>query len=288
MTPSIPPSFETQLESSLRNIGIPPRPIILERIGSEMQKDEPDFNRLSQFISADVGLSASLIKISNSPFFGFRGRIQTVKEVLTVLGLEVASRAIAGIALRMVFPASPKLERFWDSSARIARLSGWLAQWVTSNNLQPADAYTFALFRDCGIPILIAHYPVYYEVLKKANHATSSNFTAIEDIHLPTNHTAVGCLLAQSWWLKEDTSLAIRHHHDITTLNAPSTPLSLNSRYQIAVAQFAEYLLQQQTGLSHTEEWSKLGASCLKLLNISEDDVEGILREAIAVMEAEV
>jgi HD-like signal output (HDOD) protein len=287
MTTAGPPSFEVQLESTLRDIGIPPRPSILDRISIEMQKEEPSFNDLSNLISADVALSASLIKITNSPFFGFRSRVRSVKESLMVLGLDVASRAIAGIILRRAFPNAPKLERFWDSSARIACLSGWLAQRVTNNNLRPDEAYTYGLFRDCGIPILISRFPDYYRVLAEANHEAKINFTTIEDTHLPTNHAVVGCLLAQSWWLPEETSLSIRYHHDVNVLTAPAIPPSLNSRYQIAVAQFAEYLLQQKTGLCHTQEWIKLGPACLRLLNISEEDVKNILVDALPVIDAE-
>jgi HD-like signal output (HDOD) protein len=287
MTATDPSSFEVQFEGTLRNIGIPPRPSILDRISIEMQKDEPNFNDLSDMISADVGLSASLIKITNSPFFGFRSRARSVKEALMVLGLDVASKAIAGITLRRAFPYAPKLERFWDSSARIACLSGWLAQRVTNNNLRPDEAYTYGLFRDCGIPILISRFPEYYRILAEANHDEKISFTKIEDKHMPTNHAVVGCLLAQSWWLPEETALSIRHHHDVNVLTAPSIPPSLNSRYLIAVAQFAEYLLQQKTGLCHTQEWSKLGLACLRLLNISEEDVKHILVEALPVIEAE-
>ncbi len=224
MTPADNLSFEAKLESTLRDIGIPPRPIILDHVGTEMHKDEPNFNYLSRIITADVGLSASLIKITNSPFFGFRSRVRSVKEALMVLGLDVASRAIAGIILRRAFPDSPQIERFWDSAAQIARLSGWLAQRVTKNNLQPDEAYTYGLFRDCGIPILIARFPGYYAVLAEANHEAIASFTAIEDKHLPTNHAVVGCLLAQSWWLPEETSLSIRYHHDANVLATPTIP----------------------------------------------------------------
>lgn len=287
MTSATSLSIETQLENSLREIGIPPRPAILDRIASEMQKDEPDFNHLSHMITADVGLSASLIKITNSPFFGFRSRVRSVREALMVLGLNVASRAIAGIIMRKAFPSTPQVERFWDASARIARLSGWLAQRLTRNNLRPDDAYTFCLFRDCGIPILLARFPGYYATLTEANHEPSCSFTEIEDAHLPTNHAMVGSLLTQSWWLPEETSFSIRHHHDVSTLNTPSIPPSLNSRYLIAVAQFAEYLVQRHTKLSYTEEWHKLGPACLSLLNITEAELENILTDAIPVIDAE-
>jgi HD-like signal output (HDOD) protein len=275
------------LEGSLKDIGIPPRPTILDRISREMLQDEPDYKRLANIIGADVSLSASLIKTANSPFFGYRNRVRSVNEALMMLGLDVASRAIAGIILRKVFPNSLHLERFWDASARIARLSGWLAQHVGRNKLRPDDAYTFGLFRDCGIPVLLSRFPGYEKILTSANSETGRSFTVVENSQLPTNHAMVGCLLAQSWWLPEETCLAIRHHHEVAIIETPSITPPLTSRYRIAIAQFAEHLMQRHTGLSHTQEWPKLGTACLRLLDVAEDDVDAILADAVPVMEAE-
>jgi HD-like signal output (HDOD) protein len=168
-TQPAPSPVDALLESSLKDIGIPPRPAILQRISDEMLKDEPDFRRLANIIGADVSLAAGLIKTANSPFFGSRNRVRSVNEALVMLGLDVASRAIAGLILRKVFPASLHLERFWDASARIARLSGWLAKRVGHNKLRQDDAYTFGLFRDCGIPVLLMRFPGYNKVLAAAN-----------------------------------------------------------------------------------------------------------------------
>jgi HD-like signal output (HDOD) protein len=286
-TPPAPSPVDALLESSLKDIGIPPRPAILERISSEMLKDEPDFKRLANVIGADVSLAAGLIKTANSPFFGTRGRVRSVNEALVMLGLDVASRAIAGIILRKVFPASLHLERFWDASARIARLSGWLAKQVGRNKLRQDDAYTFGLFRDCGIPVLLMRFPGYGRVLAAANAEERQGFTAIEDAQLPTNHAMVGCLLAQSWWLPEETCLAIRHHHDVAVIETPSITPPLTSRYRIAMAQLAEHLVQRHSGLSHTNEWPKLGAACLRLLEIDESQVDAIFAESVPILDAE-
>lgn len=287
-TPESDQHLANLLEDTLRGIDIPPRPAILERIGAEMRKDDPDFMRISAALSADVSLSAGLIKTANSPYFGIRRKVRSVKEALMVLGLKVASQAVAGLALRQLFPASQAMDRFWDASARIARLSGWLAQhnpggvWVA-----PEDAYTFGLFRDCGIPILlkrIAHYPA---ILDQANRDGARSFTAVEEAGLPTNHAIVGCLLAQSWWLPEELCLAIRHHHSTGALSENIREIPATAKGLVAYAQLAEYLVQHHTGRSLTCEWEKLGESCLRLLKISEEQLEQIRQDSAAIIAAE-
>ncbi len=279
-------AVDEMLARSIIDIGIPPCPAILDRFIAETRKDEPDLKRLATIISTDVSLSASLIKTANSPYFGMRQRVRSANEALTVLGLNAASRAIAGIILRNSFPHVPNLERFWDASARIARVSGWLAQQFELK-LQPEDAYTYGLFRDCGIPVLLGRFPVYTSILASANQDAVRSFTAIEEETLPSNHAIVGCLLAQSWWLPEEICLAIRNHHDLDALTSETSSLPVMSRRLVATAQLSEHIIQRQLGLSRTQEWIKLGQACMDILGIGEESLETLYEEADQIAAAD-
>ena len=252
-----------------------------------MRKDEPDFKRLTHIINSDVGIAASLITITNSPFFGLRNRVRSVNEALMMLGLGVASRAIAGLVLRKLFPVTPSLKQFWQASASIASLSGWLAQQAHSGiKVRPDDAYTFGLFRDSGIPLLLNRFSHYPEVMQKANEEKELSFTDIENASCNINHAVVGGLLAQGWWLPDEICLAICHHHDYSRIeqgsSLPAATLGL-----IATAQLAEHLFQHNTGLSQTQEWNKMGSICLRLLGLTDEDLTQLYDESAAVIESE-
>jgi HD-like signal output (HDOD) protein len=274
------------LESAIRDIGIPPCPAILDKINMEMRKDDPDFKHLARIINSDVGIAAGLITIANSPFFGFRNRARSVDEALIMLGLAVSSRAIAGLVLRKIFPLTPSLERFWHASACIARLSGWLAQQDHNGiKVRADDAYTFGLFRDSGIPMLLKRFDNYPAALKSANEERSLSFTAIEDALCSTNHAVIGGLLAQSWWLPDDICLAIRHHHDYSQIAKDGKSLLPNtSRGLIATALLSEHLFQHHTGLSLSQEWIKGGIDCLQLLGIAEERLAELYNESAAII----
>ena len=278
-----PSAVDNLFERSILDVGIPPCPVILERFMTEMRKDEPDYNRLSGIIGADVGLSAGLIKTANSPYFGMRQRARSVNEAFAILGLKMASHTVAGIVLRKVFPNVPNLERFWDASARIARLSGWLAQYLDIRGLRADDAYTFGLFRDCGIPVLLGRFPHYEKLLAAANRDAERSFIGVEETELPTNHAMVGSMLAQNWWLPEEICLAIRNHHDLMALESANSNLPMLSRRLIATAQLAEHIVQQQLGLSLTQEWLKLGPACLQILEMHEEQLEALYKEAAPI-----
>lgn len=287
--PPSAPDIEAKMRVEVRDIGIPPRPAILERINSEMQKDEPDFKQLAEIVGSDVGLAASVIKVANSPYFGFGKKVRSVQEALLVLGLKVIVRTIAGLALQRTFPHVPNLERFWDASACTARVSGWLAQNLNGRaKVRADDAYTFGLFRDCGVPVLMIPFPEYQGVLKAANAEETASFTAVEDRALSINHAIVGAELAEDWLLPEEIHTAIRHHHDAGVI-ADGGPAAVapTTRRLIAVSQTAEYLIHRHTGLNRTREWDKLGPACMALLELDEEDLEQLFQDSHAAVKGE-
>lgn len=271
--------LESQLGSEIRHIGIPPRPLIIDRIHSEMHKEEPDYFRLAEIIGSDVGLSASVIKVTNSPYFGIGKRIRSVSEALMVLGLRVTINSIAGLALQRAFPLAQNLERFWDSAARTARVSGWLALRLRGRiAARPDDAYTIGLFRDCGIPVLMRPFPEYLAILRQANSETSLPFTVVEDQRVSINHAIIGAEMAEDWLLPQEICEAVRYHHDLAIIAAKTgNAVSEVSRQLIAIVQLSEHLIQTHTGLSQTREWGKLGSACTQLLDISAAELDVLL-----------
>ena len=286
-TPADSSGLDNVFERSILELGIPPCPAILDRFMTELKKDEPDFNHIADIIGTDVSLSAGLIKTANSPFFGLRFRVRSAKEALITLGLKTSSQAVAGIILRNSFPNIRNLERFWNASASVARLSGWLANNLDIHGLRADDAYTYGLFRDCGILVLLGRFPHYEKLIEVASRDTERSFTEIEETELPTNHAMVGCILSQSWWLPEEICLAIRNHHDLVAIELANSQLPMPSRRLIATAQLAEHFVQRQLGMNLTQEWAKMGNVCLQLLNLEAYQLETLYADALSIMDSE-
>ncbi len=255
---------------AIRDIGIPPRPTILAQFETEMARSSPDFIRLARLLSTDVAISAALVKTANSPLFSLGKPVASIDEALMVLGLRMIASTLAGLSLKQAFDHVPNMERFWVTSASIAQLTRWLARRLRRPSMvRPEDAYTYALFRDCGIPMLASPFPEYRDALNRASLSADRPFTEIEDEAIALNHAIVGAELTEDWRLPEEVCLAIRHHHDLSALeNTTNTPLGLPARQMIALAQLAEHLIQTNTGLMKNLEWEKLGASCCVILEI--------------------
>lgn len=274
------PTVKASIGHEMLAIGIPPRPAVLERIEAEMRQEEPNYAVLERLISLDVGVSASLLKIANSAWFGFSGNIRSVQDALQMLGLNTVASAIAALSLKKTFANVPNLERFWDSSASIAQISGWLAGQlhIPERRIKPEEAYTFGLFRDCGIPLLMFNFSDYIDVLKIANQEDVLPFTHSEDEELGVNHAMMGAKLVKEWRMPEEFQVAVEFHHDSGAISGETQLTPAISRHFIALAQLAEYLFQRQTNLNKTREWGKLGQVCMTVLDLTEADVEGLVQ----------
>ncbi|MBW7655861.1 HDOD domain-containing protein [Hydrogenophilus thermoluteolus] len=275
-----PPLSEQTAQQLIARIAIPPRPQILTEIFSALQSDAPDLRALSRLVASDVALSAAVLKTVNSPFYGLRRKVESIDQAVGVLGLDNSATLVTGFMVRNTL-ATPKLERFWDSSARIALLSAAIAKQL--KNLSPNLAYLFGLFRDCGIPLMAARFPDYLETLRAANAEFQRPFTAVEEERHQTSHAIVGSLLAKNWGLPEPICEAIAHHHELDCFASES--LSTTALNLIATALIAEQIDYRAMRLTENYEWEKLGNAALEFLLLSEEEYNALCDDLIALLD---
>lgn len=276
-----------EIERVALSIGIPPCPSILLELAKETKKEEPDFVQVEKLVSKDVGLSATLLKTINSPFYGLRNKISSVSQAINLLGLSLLSSTVSGLVLRNVFAGKDQvtMERFWDTSARFAMATMYLAKKVPGLNKD--DAYTYGLFQNCGIPILIQRFPEYKDTLDTANNSPDSKFTDIEDEAHGTDHATIGYLMTKSWNLPEATTSAVRFHHEYGMLLESQTKLSMESKNLLALGLLSDHAVHLSSGpnKNFSLEWTKGGALALAQLGLSENDFSDICEDIAEFLE---
>ena len=258
----------------IKTIGIPPCPAVLVEFTAETRKDEPDVRRLSHLINKDVALAAAVLKTVNSPFYGLAKKARTVQDALILLGLRQAGRLVSGLMLRQAFASSqsPAMAEFWDSSAKIALVSGYLARELGAAKLD--EAHTFALFRDCGIPVLLIRYPEYEQLLAMTRSENERRRTEIERSRYGFDHAAVGATLAQSWHLPPETWQAIKAHNTYDLPAFAQEPNAARFTPLIALALLAERLHRINRGTFVADAWATEDAFIERALGSTDDRLE--------------
>lgn len=255
----------------LKTIAIPPCPAVVAALMEEARRPEVDFHKIIRLISGDLSLAASMMKTANSPVFALRQKVETVQKAATVLGLKNIISIVNGLALKKALtPNGISMERFWERSSFHATVSTRLARRVPG--ITREDAYTFGLFHDCGIPILMQRFPDYKDTLQQANHSSRAIWQLETESH-GTDHVTVGAMLARNWHLPDVIVKAIRLHHNAEILLDETSDVSDQVRAFAAISLLADYLIARFLDAPEEAEWMSHGTAALNYLNFDEQEL---------------
>ena len=266
-------AIEREAGRIAKELDIPPCPAILSRFNEEFHAPQPDLRKLAALIGTDIGLSATVLKTVNSPFYGLTKKATSMEQALSILGLRTSANLISGLLLRRAFPADSgsALERFWDNSTRIAALAAAIAARLREMNRD--EAHTYVLFRDCGMLVMLRKFPQYADIVAQAARIPGAQLTAIEDTRFKFNHTRVACALARSWSLPEALCQAILYHHDFGA-GAKSAPgAEAPDRKLIAFGLLAEQIAALHADRGLCPDWIGAERFVLATLGIDADGI---------------
>lgn len=242
-----PPPNTAQLAADLAAIRIPACPAVVTEVLREARKDEPNFKVLARIISSDVGMSAMAVKLANSSMFGSAAPVKSVQQAINRLGTSNVLNIIVAAALRSSVDGLPAdfLQHFWDMAATRALCAGLLARKHVG--IPPEDAYTYGLFQNAAVPVLMQHFSTYTELYAQAGEH-GDHLVVLEREHFHSDHAVVGWLLARNWGLPPKIASAIQHHHNPERYILPEDELPSNALALIAVTQLAECIIAELSG----------------------------------------
>ncbi|MCU0957618.1 MAG: HDOD domain-containing protein [Hydrogenophaga sp.] len=268
---------------ALRDIVIPPCPELLVRLQVLAAQPEPDPQELERIASADVAMSAALMRLANSPLHGLPKPVQTMGQALTVIGLQPAVQLLTGFLTRHALQVrSPLLGHFWDTSNRRALACEHIARQLYT--MDPGLGHSFGLFCHVGIPVMMQGVKGYSGTLTEALARKDRSFVATENANHRTDHAVVGAIVARTWHLPPLVAHAIRLHHDFASLS--DARIDADVRHLVAMALVADHLLHQHEDPSSLREWEQWGAACLAHLQVGESEVEHWIDQLHPVFEA--
>jgi HD-like signal output (HDOD) protein len=255
---------------------------VLSSLSNEMNKEEPDLKLIAHQISGDVGLSASVLKTVNSPFFGLKKKIGSVTQAVSLLGLRSVDRIVTGIMLRTAFVTETRaLESFWDSAEMAAGIAARIASSLPRGSRD--DAYSFGLFHNAAMPILSQRYPDYLHTLKRAAEVRDRPVTDVEDELHAINHATLGYLIAKAWFLPPAICEGILRHHDPSVFDEHDE-ISREALTLIAINYLAEHLNDEHALTGDHSQWEEMRERVLDHLGLLDAEYLNLKEEVAGLM----
>lgn len=267
----------------VKDILIPPCPQWLRELQDAVAGGEPDIAALDRIASADVAMAAAVIRQANSPLYALRQPVQTVGQALTVLGARPTVELLTGFLTRHALQVqSPLLDHFWETSTRRAVACEHIG--LQLYGMDAGLAYSFGLFCHVGIPVMLRGVKGYGGTMVEALARRDRTFVQTENANHRTDHAVVGALVARTWRLPGDVAVAIRLHHDFTSLG--DARFSPTVQHLVAMGLIADHLVQRHEGVNDPADWGTHGRTCLAHLQIGDAELEHWVDELHPALEA--
>ncbi|MEZ5619559.1 MAG: HDOD domain-containing protein [Rhodocyclaceae bacterium] len=188
--------------------------------------DDENLNatNLAKKIGHDPVLSARVLKIVNSPFYGVAGQVASLQEAVMVLGFSNVRRLALAVSLNGSFPVRGQGEadprRIWRHSFCVALCAQALAPLC---RIEAESAFTAGLLHDIGRIALLSVDPQRFAAVL-AGRAQYPDLAAAEAALLGFTHAEFGARLLERWRLPGSLIRAVEFHHQPDT--APTHPLT--------------------------------------------------------------
>ncbi len=141
-------------------LALPTIPDVAQKIRVAINNENANSNSIARVVQIDPTITARLIKISNSPLYCGRRKIESCPEALTRLGLKTAQEIITAFAMKAIFKAKSttikrKMVELWTHSSYVAAISAVFAH--KTPGFDPDRAMLAGLIHDIGIVPILAH-----------------------------------------------------------------------------------------------------------------------------------
>jgi putative nucleotidyltransferase with HDIG domain len=253
---------------------LPTLPQIVTKIATMVDSPQTSVADVGRVIAKDQVLSARVLKLVNSAFYGFSGRVSSVTHALVRLGFNVVKGLVLSASVFDLFQQEGAdgldRRRLWDHSIGTARIAGVLAQKVKLQ--EPEEAVVAGLLHDLGKIVLCAHLPEQFASIVELARRKNLLMWEAELEVLGVTHADVGRWLLERWKLPGKLVEPVALHH------APH--LAREAPLTTAIVHLANILCAAVgIGDSGDQRMAPLSATAWNLLGITMEQVEETVGE---------
>ena len=277
-----PPSIKAMVAAMPRSLGSY-GPVLLE-IEQALQSPQCNLNTIGDAIQKDPDLTARLLRLANSPFFGFANRLSTVAEAVSLLGIQQIQDMIVASSVLEQFKGVPdnlvNKDSFWRHSLAVGLAARLLA--MERRLPKPDKFFVAGLLHDVGRLVLLAQAAEWAQAVFELYQREKMLLRDAEKKVLGYDHQQIAAELLQSWSYPSALVQAVEFHH---------TPNQSVAKLDAAVVHVADHLVNAMAIGSSGEQFiTPLDEKAWGLLGLDPESlprlVEAVDEQILAVEEA--
>jgi len=191
------------------------QPAVIARITRMLQNPATNAEELGLAIRTDQGLVSRVLKLVNSAFYGFPGKIGSISHAVVLLGFSTVKNIVLTASVLDIFKTSGggqfNARDIWKHSLACGVAAQCLARTVGYEFQE--ECFVAGLLHDIGKVVLFRLAPEDFARVVEGANKTKSLFYNTECKLLGINHQEIGCMLIEQWRLPAKILSAVSSHH---------------------------------------------------------------------------
>ena len=245
---------------------LPTLPGIVTRITKMLDNPETTANEVGKEIENDQVLSAKVLKLVNSGFYGFSQPISTIPHAMVLLGFEVVKTLV--LTTSVLDMMSQSMAGLWQHSLACARTCGIIARHIEMDD--PEEVSVTGLLHDLGKVVIEEHLAEDFARIAETVESENLLFYEAEERVLGVTHANVGAWLLDKWQLPGKLVDPIMHHHNFHPVR--------NHADRTAVIHLADILVRAEGyGSGGDNRIPVVSTDALDTLDLSIDEIREIM-----------
>jgi HD-like signal output (HDOD) protein len=261
-----------------KTTSLPTLPVIINNIIVKAKSENTTPEDLARFISNDQALSARVLKIANSPYYGLPRKIDSITRAIIVIGFkEIISIALGSGIFRLLTPKDKDglidVNDLWRHSIGVGFASKQVGK-ATGKHMEESTMLV-GLLHDVGKIIFLLYFMAdYAEVLVKHN-TDGTPLNVVENELMEIDHAEMAYLLMKQWNFPDSISIPIRYHHAIDQCPAEHLTRAL-------MVNAADYICHA-SGIGNSANIApEKNEDIFRAIGLSGDNLEELVRHSIS------
>ncbi|MGD8880356.1 MAG: HDOD domain-containing protein [Desulfobacterales bacterium] len=263
---------DTKLNQILSKVkSIPTMPEAGTKMLSLLEEPDTEISEIEESLRYDPGLTANILKLANSAYFGIPSKIGSLRQAVVVLGFKrlvqlVVASCVSAVMDKSVPGYDLPAGDLWRHSIAVSIAAEALVKDKKKSGGQ--DVFTPALLHDIGKLVLGTFVKEELEAIESIA-AKGVSFVVAENMILGTDHAEIGAKVLKHWNFPSDVIEAVRWHHD------PDSPETVN--IQTDIVYLANLLCQSsETSAEIGGNSVELSPAVIERLGVQLDQFEAI------------
>lgn len=196
---------------------LPSLPSLFLEVVEALKSPDVSIQKVSQLIARDVGMTAKILQLVNSAFFGQRRRVDDLARAVSLLGFDTIKTLVLSLHIFSQCEQTKfkdlSINTLWDHSFTTGALARVIARAEKQAQHVTDAAFTAGLLHDCGKLVLATNLPDSYGTVLALVRDQRLPFWKAEGEILGVTHAEVGAYLLGIWGLPEPIVETLAFHH---------------------------------------------------------------------------